>query len=241
MRHTAVVLLTAVAMLAPALAMAADEVVAVDAKVLTKAKVERNGKHVGTVQRVMVNPTSGRIEHVDILMTEGQERIIAVPWSGVRVFQDAGGNMTVSLTSRAAAEASPSASPRASAPPAAANEIVRAQHRLKEGGYYVGRVDGVLGPNTAAALRAYQRDHGLSVTGRLDSRTLTSLTAETDRLATTEIRTVQRQLKDRGYYAGPVDGVLGPATESALRAFQRDRGLSVTGRLDSTTVRSLSS
>jgi peptidoglycan hydrolase-like protein with peptidoglycan-binding domain len=33
--------------------------------------------------------------------------------------------------------------------------------------------------------------------------------------------------------------VIGPATEGALRAYQRDRGLKVTGRLDSPTVRSL--
>jgi hypothetical protein len=58
-----------------------------DTKVLTNAKVERNGKHVGTVPRVMVDPTSGRITHVGILMTEGQQRPIAVPWSGVRLFR----------------------------------------------------------------------------------------------------------------------------------------------------------
>ena len=80
------------------------------------AKVERNGKHVGNVQRVMVDPATGRIDHVDILMTEGQQRTIAVPWSGVKLFQDNGGNMTMSLTSRAAGEASPSASPITSAP-----------------------------------------------------------------------------------------------------------------------------
>ena len=67
--------------------MATNEAIAVDTKVLTNAKVERNGKHVGTVQRLMVDPTSGRITHVDILMTEGQQRLIAVPWSGVKLFR----------------------------------------------------------------------------------------------------------------------------------------------------------
>jgi hypothetical protein len=71
MRRTALVLLSSQAFLAPAIAMAANDGVAVDAKVLTNAKVERNGKHFGTVQRVMVNPATGRIDHVDILMTEG--------------------------------------------------------------------------------------------------------------------------------------------------------------------------
>jgi peptidoglycan hydrolase-like protein with peptidoglycan-binding domain len=32
---------------------------------------------------------------------------------------------------------------------------------------------------------------------------------------------------------------MGPATEGALRAYQRDRGLKVTGRLDAPTARSL--
>jgi peptidoglycan hydrolase-like protein with peptidoglycan-binding domain len=250
MRRIALVLLSSLALLAPAGAMAASDVVAVDAKVLTNAKVERNGKHVGTVQRVMVNPTTGRIEHIDILMTEGQQRTIAVPWSGVRVFQDNGGNMTVSLTSRAASEASPSASPSTSTSgPVRSDDVASAQQRLKDDGYYAGPVDGVMGPNTEAALRAYQQDHRLSVTGRLDPPTARALTSDTRPAAvrippspvSTDIRAAQRQLKDRGYYSGPVDGVIGAATEGALRAYQRDRGLKVTGRLDPPTLRSLTS
>jgi peptidoglycan hydrolase-like protein with peptidoglycan-binding domain/sporulation protein YlmC with PRC-barrel domain len=251
MRRTAVVLLSSLALLAPAVAMAANQAVAVDTKVLTNAKVERNGKHVGTVQRVMVDPTSGRITHLDILMTEGQQRLIAVPWSGVRLFQDNGGNMTVSLTSRAASEASPSASPSTSASmPAPTSDVAAAQQRLKDRGYYGGPVDGVIGPNTEAALRAYQRDQRLAVTGKLDSQTLRALTTDTSTAATRavpsaasamDIRSAQRELKGRGYYSGPVDGVLGARTDGALRAYQRDHGLKVTGRLDSPTVRSLTS
>src|SRR5262245_19007956 len=141
MGRTVVVLLSSLVLLAPAVAMATNEAIAVDTKVLTNAKVERNGKHIGTVQRVMVDPTSGRITHVDILMTEGQQRLIAVPWSGVRLFQDNGGNMTVSLTSRAAGEASPSASPSTSASmPAPVSDVATAQLRLKDRGYYLGPV-----------------------------------------------------------------------------------------------------
>src|SRR5262249_7790314 len=111
-------------------------------------------------------------------------------------------------------------------------------------------VDGVIGPNTEAALRAYQRDQRLTVTGKLDAPTLRGLASDTITAATRtvpsaasamDIRSAQRELKDRGYYSGPVDGVLGTGTEGALRAYQRDRGLKVTGRLDSPTVRSLTS
>ena len=149
MRRTIVVLMASLVLVAPAVAMAANQAVAVDTKVLTNAKVERNGKHVGTVQRVMVDPTTGRILHLDIVMTEGQQRMVAVPWSGIKLFQDNSGNMTVSLTSRVAGEVSPSASPSTSASaPTPANDVVLAQQRLKRGGYYSGPVDGVIGPDT---------------------------------------------------------------------------------------------
>lgn len=50
---------------------------------------------------------------------------------------------------------------------------------------------------------------------------------------------VQRALKRRGYYYGDIDGDIGPGTRSAIRAYQDDRGLSVTGRIDRTLLRSL--
>ena len=37
------------------------------------------------------------------------------------------------------------------------------------------RVDGVMGPDTQAALRDYQQQHGLQPTGMLDAQTRTSL------------------------------------------------------------------
>ena len=247
MRRTILAVSCSLAILAPALAMAAGDAVAVDSKVLANAKVERNGKQVGSVQRVMINPSTGRIEHVDILMTEGQQRVIAVPWNGVRVFQDNGGDMMLSLTSRVASEVSPSASPITSAStPAPANDVASAQQRLKEDGYYLGPVDGVIGPTTVMALRAYQRHHRLTVTGRLDSATTRSLMSEpraasapTPPPLTMDVRAAQRELRERKFYSGPIDGVIGPATAAALRAYQRDRGLTVTGRLDAPTIRSL--
>jgi peptidoglycan hydrolase-like protein with peptidoglycan-binding domain len=46
------------------------------------------------------------------------------------------------------------------------------------------------------------------------------------------IADVQRQLNRRGYQAGIVDGVLGPRTRHAIRAFQVDRRLPVTGTIN---------
>lgn len=50
---------------------------------------------------------------------------------------------------------------------------------------------------------------------------------------------VQSALARAGYYDGAIDGSLGPATRSALRRYQRDRGLSVTGRIDQSVVEAL--
>lgn len=44
-----------------------------------------------------------------------------------------------------------------------------------------------------------------------------------------EVRQIQTKLKSLGYYTGSVDGIFGSATQSAVRSFQRDRGLSVDG------------
>lgn len=51
---------------------------------------------------------------------------------------------------------------------------------------------------------------------------------------------VQQRLHDLGYDPGPVDGMAGPKTRAALGAFQKDRGLRPTGRMDSPTREALS-
>ena len=60
-----------------------------------------------------------------------------------------------------------------------------------------------------------------------------------DSTATSLEVNVQRALKRRGYYSGSIDGDIGPGSRSAIRSFQSDRGLAVTGRIDSALLRSL--
>ena len=50
---------------------------------------------------------------------------------------------------------------------------------------------------------------------------------------------VQRKLASRGYYGGAIDGIFGPGSRSALRAFQADSGLAVTGEIDGPSLRAL--
>jgi peptidoglycan hydrolase-like protein with peptidoglycan-binding domain len=54
-----------------------------------------------------------------------------------------------------------------------------------------------------------------------------------------DIEDVQRRLVTLGYDAGSPDGLLGPKTRTALRAFQGDRGLPSTGRPDGATLEAL--
>ena len=54
-------------------------------------------------------------------------------------------------------------------------EVYRVQKALRERGYDPGSLDGVWGTSTAGAVKRFQRDMGLPVTGRLDDRTRSGL------------------------------------------------------------------
>ena len=53
--------------------------------------------------------------------------------------------------------------------------VIRVQAALMRRGLYNGDIDGLLGPKTRAALRAFQQTEGISQTGRMDIATLTRL------------------------------------------------------------------
>jgi hypothetical protein len=53
--------------------------------------------------------------------------------------------------------------------------IANVQSALQQQGYYHGGVDGLLGPQTRAAIADYQRDRGLYITSAIDQPTLESL------------------------------------------------------------------
>ena len=53
------------------------------------------------------------------------------------------------------------------------------------------------------------------------------------------VQAAQRKLNATGFDAGPVDGILGPATGEALREFQSATHLAVSGMLDAATLNAL--
>jgi hypothetical protein len=48
------------------------------------------------------------------------------------------------------------------------SRVAEMQRRLAQAGYYHGSIDGIMGPRTRRAMRAYQRDHGAGAYGMMD-------------------------------------------------------------------------
>lgn len=53
--------------------------------------------------------------------------------------------------------------------------VIAVQSRLARMGYYRGPIDGVMGPETSFAIRAYERDHGLRMDGSINGPLMRSM------------------------------------------------------------------
>src|SRR5947209_12956682 len=105
---------------------------------------------------------------------------------------------------------------------------------------------------TELAIRHFQQVRGLSVDGLVGEETYRALTEARwslgDRLLRfdpdrpmrgDDVTVLQERLLELGYDAGPADGIFGPGTETGLRAFQRDYGLTADGTCGPATLRAL--
>lgn len=88
-------------------------------------------------------------------------------------------------------------------------------------GYLSGSADGSYGPKTVEAVKKYQSAYGLSADGSAGPDTLTSLK--------NTIVALQSDLARAGYSCGGTNGVYGDGTRSAVKAYQRAKGVTVTG------------
>jgi len=57
--------------------------------------------------------------------------------------------------------------------------------------------------------------------------------------ADSSVASVQRALKARGYYGGPVDGDAGPGTRAAIRGFREEHGLGHSSSIDGPLLHAL--
>lgn len=148
-----------------------------------------------------------------------------------------------------------------------ADQTKEIQRALKNEGHYDGKIDGIAGPKTRQAVRAFQQAEQVMVSGNVDAQTAsllgvdirTNTTNDIQRVSGSQapatertpgtsarfdgdrsVRQVQQKLQDEGYYDdGTVDGLMGPKTMAALQAYQRENGLKATGKIDNETKKKL--
>lgn len=134
--------------------------------------------------------------------------------------------------------------------------VKQLQRFLAALGYSPGPVDGVLGSRTADALRSFQRGRGINPDGVVGPTTRSHIKSVATAmpalpvLATSgrvirpgyrgsDVKDLQQLLSLAGYDPGPLDGIYGGRTESAVAAFQSSSGLTVDGKVGPGTRRAL--
>ena len=124
------------------------------------------------------------------------------------------------------------------------------QSALKVTGHFTGAVDGIYGPETVAAVQAFQTEHQLPATGYVDIATTRALQLELAQEGTTAAgqataqaiayaSSVQTALTLAGYWTGPIDGQWTAELTAALQSFQSALDVPSTGTVDAATLAAL--
>ncbi len=148
-------------------------------------------------------------------------------------------------------------------------EVSQLQEALIQLKYLSGKADGVYGEKTVNAVKAFQKNNGLTADGVAGEKTQkllyggnakpASATASPTATPTpkptatpasdvlregsrgTAVKELQQKLIQLGYLTGKADGVYGPKTVAAVKAFQRAHKLTADGVAGARTLNTLSS
>lgn len=181
--------------------------------------------------------------------------------SALRSFQEANGLPVDGVVSEATLQALQAKSGATASPlvglqyGATGATVKQVQQAIMNAGISLrGGADGIFGTATRDALKQYQAARGLPQTGKVDEATAAAITSGgASGLATpnamlglspgalgTAVKQLQQRLMDLGVTVrGGADGIFGPATANAVKAFQASQGLPQTGTVDDATVKAL--
>lgn len=128
------------------------------------------------------------------------------------------------------------------------------QTKLKALGFYSGEITGNVGTKTEAAIKAFQRKYGLTADGIAGPQTIAKIDAayassgnSTSSSSSsssglklgssgTDVRNLQQDLTTLGYYWAEITGSFGSKTETAVKRFQEENGLTADGVAGSKTL-----
>lgn len=135
--------------------------------------------------------------------------------------------------------------------------VLNVQQRLQDLSYYISRLDGNYLTEDIAAVKAFQKENGLTVDGTAGYQTQSILFSEVakpnpDAALTIEtvlrlgskgsdVLQLQEKLKTLNYYMGAIDGIYETNTKEAVKAFQKANGLTVDGTVGTKTLEVLNS
>ena len=104
-----------------------------------------------------------------------------------------------------------------------ASQVKTLQQRLKQLGYYKGQINGSFNAETKEAVMSFQRTQGLVADGIPGVNTLSAIENLTRRES---IKALQVRLEQKGFYTGPIDGILSAETQAAIGKAQKAYGIS---------------
>ncbi len=113
--------------------------------------------------------------------------------------------------------------------------VISLQEALDVLGYDAGPIDGVLGPDTAAAVEAFQTDMGIEPSGYVNAETARAIAEASPETELLVVEALQAALAELGFYGGLIDGIYGPEFEAAVIEYKTSVGLEATAEFTNET------